>query len=76
MFGVDGSKKWSRALAGVTSVHWLDDGALGVITAVGILRLDAKTGEPRALRCGWGFGLSPKQHGFASRLETLCTQAH
>jgi len=74
LLGVDGTRKWTRAIDGVTGVYWLDDATIDVVTAVGIVRLDAKTGEPRAVRCGWSFGLTDQPHLTSTRVESLCTR--
>jgi hypothetical protein len=74
LVGIDGSRKWAQALQGVTEALWLDDGTLGIVSAAGLARLDAKTGGVIAARCGWRFGLSHKQHPVSPRFEPICTQ--
>jgi hypothetical protein len=61
-------------VVGVTEALWLDDGTIGIVSAAGIARLDASTGEVIAARCGWRFGLSSKQHPVSPRFEPVCTQ--
>lgn len=74
LVGVDGKLLWKKALSGGSQVQWLGDGALAVITAAGIARLDAATGNPTATRCGWGFGASAQPHPPAARIEPVCAQ--
>jgi hypothetical protein len=52
----------------------LSDGAIAVITGLGIVRLDGTTGEPLAMRCGWMFELSPTPHQSRARVEPMCTK--
>jgi len=73
MLGPDGAPKWSRSLDGVSAVRWLDDGTIAAVTAIGIVRYDANTGQRTALRCGWQFGLSDQIHVASTRVEPLCT---
>jgi hypothetical protein len=72
--GIDGTVIWAQPLQGVTEALWLDDGAIGVVSAAGVARLDAATGAVLAARCGWHFGLSAKQHPVSPRVEPVCTQ--
>jgi hypothetical protein len=74
MLGPDGARVWARTLTGVTHALWLDDGAIALVSALGIVRVDAKTGDTQAKRCGWGFELSSKPHPARARVEPLCTQ--
>jgi hypothetical protein len=74
MVGVDGTRKWAQPLQGVTEAIWLDPNTLAIISAAGIARVDANTGAVQAARCGWRFGLSPKQHPISPRVEPVCTQ--
>jgi len=74
LVGLDGTRKWTQALQGVTEALWLDDGSIGIISAAGIARLDPKTGDVIAARCGWKFGLSSKRHPVSPRFEPVCTQ--
>lgn len=73
MYGLDGKPLWSVPFTSVTQVLWLDDGAIVLVTAAGIVRVDAATGAVRAARCGWGFGLSPNPHPAGPSLEPVCT---
>jgi hypothetical protein len=74
MVGIDGTRKWAQPLQGVTEAIWLDANTLAIISAAGIARVDANTGAVQAARCGWRFGLSPKQHPISPRVEPVCTQ--
>ncbi|MBA2542415.1 MAG: hypothetical protein H0V17_22430 [Deltaproteobacteria bacterium] len=74
MFGPDGARVWTRPFVGVTHAVWLDDGAIAVVSALGIARLDAKTGETLVKRCGWAFELASKPHAGRPRIEPMCTQ--
>lgn len=74
LYRLDGTELWTRELAGGHEVLWLTDGALAVTHATGIVRLDAAAGAVSAARCGWGFGLSTKQHPFTPAIEPLCVQ--
>lgn len=74
MYDAAGATAWTRPISGVTHVVWLDDGAIAVVTALGIMRLDAATGAERALRCGWSFELAPAPHPGRPRVEPLCTR--
>jgi len=74
MVGVDTVRKWAQPLQGVTEAIWLDDNTLAIISAAGIARVDASTGNVQAARCGWRFGLSSKQHPISPRVEPVCTQ--
>jgi hypothetical protein len=74
LVGVDNVRRWAQPLQGVTEAIWLDDKTIAIISAAGIARLDAATGDVQAARCGWRFGLSSKQHPVAPRLEPVCTQ--
>jgi hypothetical protein len=71
---LDGKRTWAQGLQGVTEALWLDDGSIGIVSAAGIARLAASTGEVIAARCGWRFGLSSKQHPVSPRFEPVCTQ--
>jgi hypothetical protein len=73
LFGPDGARVWARSFPGITHVVWLDDGALAVVTALGIARLDAKTGETLVKRCGWAFELASKPHAARARIAPMCT---
>jgi hypothetical protein len=74
MVGTDTTRKWVQPLQGVTEAIWLDDNTIAIISAAGIARVDASTGDVQAARCGWRFGLSPKQHPISPRVEPVCTQ--
>lgn len=69
-----GTRVWERAIQGVTHVVWLDDGSLAFVSAAGVARVDAATGEPIVVRCGWNFGLSSTPRGAIAPIEPLCTQ--
>ncbi|HUJ59846.1 MAG TPA: WD40 repeat domain-containing protein [Kofleriaceae bacterium] len=74
LFKLDGTRLWVQALAGTTEALWLSDGAIAVISAAGIARLDPASGAVTAARCGWGFGLSAKPHPESPRIEPACVQ--
>jgi hypothetical protein len=74
MVGVDTTRKWAQPLQGVTEAIWLDANTIAIISAAGIARVDASTGDVQAARCGWRFGLSAKQHPISPRVEPVCTQ--
>ncbi|MBA3503492.1 MAG: hypothetical protein H0T65_24230 [Deltaproteobacteria bacterium] len=74
MVGVDTTRKWALPLQGVTEAIWLDANTIAIISAAGIARVDANTGDVQAARCGWRFGLSSKQHPISPRVEPVCTQ--
>lgn len=74
LVGFDGTRRWARALQGVSEALWLEDGTLGIVSVSGIARLDPLTGDVLAARCGWKFGLSRKQHPLIGRFEPICTQ--
>jgi hypothetical protein len=65
---------WSQPLVGVTEALWLDDGALAIVSAGGLARLDPASGAVIAARCGWHFGLSSKPHPVTPRIEPVCAQ--
>jgi hypothetical protein len=71
---LDGTKRWSRSLQGIAGATFLGDGSIAVSSSSGIARLDASTGEPRAVRCGWQFGLTKKPQPHVQPQEPLCTQ--
>ena len=70
---VAGARLWSASLDGATQALWLSDGALAIVTAAGIARLDAATGAITAARCGWQFSLATKPHPPTPKLEPVCT---
>jgi hypothetical protein len=74
LVGLDGKVVWTKPLAGTSQALWLADGALAVVSAAGIARLDPATGAVTAARCGWGFGASAQPHPPATRVEPLCGQ--
>jgi hypothetical protein len=74
LYTTDGKKVWSQELAGTTEALWLSDGAIAIVSAAGIARVDAATGAVTAARCGWRFELSSKPHPAAPQIEPLCTQ--
>ncbi|MCW5807535.1 MAG: hypothetical protein KIT31_34580 [Deltaproteobacteria bacterium] len=74
LVGLDGTRRWAQALQGVTEALWLEDGSIAIISAAGVARLDAATGNVLAARCGWRFGLTSKQHPVSPRFEPVCTQ--
>ncbi len=69
-----GKSAWSQDVPTVWSAAWLSDGALAVVTAAGIERLDPATGEVAARRCGWGFGLSPNPLPATPQIEPVCAR--
>jgi len=70
----DGKRAWTKQLEHATEALWLSDGALAVITAAGIARIETATGAVTAARCGWGFGLAAMPHPPPSRVESVCAQ--
>jgi hypothetical protein len=74
LVGLDGKVRWATPLAGASQAVWLADGALAVISAAGIARLDPATGAVTAARCGWGFGASAKPHPPTALVEPVCTR--
>ena len=73
LYQIDGKLLWTANLAGINEALWLGDGSIAIVTASGIARLDAATGGVVAARCGWQFGLAPKPHPPAARVEPVCT---
>jgi hypothetical protein len=74
LYTVDGKLVWSQNIGGGNQALWLSDGAIAIVTAVGIARLDAATGAVQSAKCGWRFGLSPKPHPVTPRIEPVCVQ--
>ncbi len=74
LYNADGKTAWTRPIAGITQALWLDDGAIAVITGLGIVRLDGATGEPQVTRCGWLFELASTPHAARTRVEPMCTK--
>jgi hypothetical protein len=72
--GPDGVPRWRRTLGGGYSALWASDGTIVITSMDGMVRVDARTGEPLAARCGWKFELSPTPHGISGDREPLCTQ--
>jgi len=71
---LDGTQRWARPLQGISQAVWLDDGALVLVGAGGVARVDAASGEVTAARCGWRFERSTRQHPVAGFVEPLCAQ--
>ena len=71
---LDGTVKWTQPIAGATEALWLSDGAIAIVSAGGIARVDAASGAVTAARCGWRFGLSATPHPAAPRIEPVCAQ--
>jgi outer membrane protein assembly factor BamB len=74
LYKVDGSLLWKQAITGSIEAVWLTDGAIAIVTAAGIARLDPATGAITATRCGWKFGLATKPHPPAPAIEPVCTR--
>lgn len=74
MYDIEGKQIWFQQLATSQEALWLADGSIAITSAGGIARLDAATGAVTAARCGWRFGLAPKQHPATPRVEPLCAQ--
>lgn len=72
LLSLAGKRVWSTAIEGATQALWLSDGALAVVTAVGIARLDPATGAITAARCGWQFSLAQQPHPPTPKLEPVC----
>ncbi|MDX2090946.1 MAG: hypothetical protein SFX73_24010 [Kofleriaceae bacterium] len=71
---LDGRARWRRALGGIHSALWASDGAIVLLSRHGLVRVDPRTGEPLAARCGWKFELSPTPHEPTANREPPCTQ--
>ena len=76
LVAIDGTRKWSLPIQGVTEALWLDDGTLALISAAGLARLDPATGAITATRCGWRFELSTTPHPVTANVEPVCVQRH
>ena len=74
LLGLDGVKKWTIPVQSTTEALWLDDGALALISAAGLARIDPASGAITASRCGWRFALATKPHPPAPRIEPVCVQ--
>jgi hypothetical protein len=72
LVALDGTRVWVQPIEGASQALWLSDGALAIITAAGVARLDSKTGAITSARCGWQFGLSAKPHPQTPRVEPVC----
>lgn len=72
LLALDGTRVWAQAIENASEALWLSDGALAIVTAAGVARLDARTGAITAARCGWQFGLSAKPHPPTPRVEPVC----
>jgi hypothetical protein len=70
----DGTRLWTRELPRMRDAIWLSDGDLAVVQNSGIVRLDRTSGEIKAARCGWGFGLSTTALPPTPPIEPICTQ--
>jgi len=74
LYKVDGTLVWKQSVLAASEALWPSDDAIVIVTAAGIARLDAATGNLVAVRCGWSFGLAAKPHAGGARIEPLCTQ--
>jgi hypothetical protein len=74
LFKLDGTRVWAQELTGTTEALWLTDGAIAIVSAAGIARLDAATGTITSTRCGWRFGLTAKPHPPSPQVEPVCVQ--
>jgi outer membrane protein assembly factor BamB len=74
LVALDGTRRWLKPLQGVSEALWLDDGTLAIVSLAGIARLDPRTGDLIAARCGWKFGLARTQHPIPAHFEPICTQ--
>jgi hypothetical protein len=74
LYRIDGTLVWKLALVGASEAVWSGDDAIAIVTASGIARVEAATGNVTAARCGWRFGLSPQAHPQPVRIEPVCTQ--
>lgn len=72
--GIDGKPRWSMTVQNLQELVWGQRGELALVTVNGVVTVDSTTGVPRAARCGWGFGVSPKPHAASARVESVCTQ--
>jgi len=71
-----GNERWSQAAWKPMSVTWsADERTVIVMTAGGVLALDARTGARVATGCGWSFGLYETallEHDFG--VATMCQE--
>lgn len=74
LYKLDGKRVWIQELAGTTEALWLGDSSIAIVSAAGIARLDAATGQVTAARCGWKFGLAAKPHPPTPQIEPVCVQ--
>lgn len=74
LYRIDGTLAWKLPLLGASEAVWSDDNAISLITASGVARIDAATGNVIAARCGWKFGLTATPHPQPPRIEPICTQ--
>jgi hypothetical protein len=74
LYDIEGKQLWFQQLATSQEALWLTDGSIAITSAGGVARLDPATGAVTAARCGWRFGLAPKQHPATPRVEPLCAQ--
>ena len=70
----DGKRAWTQPIEKATTALWLSDGAVALVTASGIVRIDPATGKVTAVRCGWGFGLATTPHPTPPQIEPVCSQ--
>ena len=74
LYRIDGTLVWKLALVGSSEAVWSGDNAIALVTASGVARVDAATGDVISARCGWKFGLTATPHPQPARVEPICTQ--
>lgn len=74
LYRTDGTLVWKLPLIGTSEAVWSGDNAISLVTASGVARIDAATGNVIAVRCGWKFGLTATPHSQPARVEPMCTQ--
>jgi hypothetical protein len=74
LYRTDGTLVWKLPLLGSSEAVWSGDAAISLVTASGVARIDATTGNVISARCGWKFGLTATPHPQPARVEPICTQ--
>jgi hypothetical protein len=67
-----GRQLWHRDLSTMALGEWLDDDALAVPTASGVVRFAGATGAVTAARCGWRFGRTARPHPTSAHGVSVC----
>jgi hypothetical protein len=71
----EGKRVWTTALDHASQALWLGDGALALVTATGVARIDPASGKVTAARCGWLFGFATTPHPRTPQVDTMCEQS-